>query len=518
MKKRLVAGLCAAAFAVGGLGAPITGTGIKLIPDLAVSADEVYTYEDFEYTINSDGTIKLTKYNGNEAILDIPELIDGKNVTSIGEEAFYDCTSLTSITIPNSVKYIGGCAFNGCENLVNIEIPSSVTSINDSTFGSCTSLTSITISDSVTDIGMYAFFGCTSLTSITIPRGVTNIGRFAFSYCTKLTSVKIPDSVMSIGNHAFVGCTSLTSVKLPNSVTNIGDSVFCECGSLTGITIPDSVTSIGRYAFAYCVNLVSITILNNVTSIGADAFDGCKSLKSITIPDTITYIDVYAFSYCPELSDVYYSGIEKQWEEIEILDGNDALKKATIHYIEETPPSIAEISYVPGDNSVNLTWTAIEGAEKYAVCGFVNDKWQKLAEAEGTSYTLKKLKAGTEYKIAVIAKIGGKWEQDFSNAITVTPKAAANTAYPEVTVEYNEQYHQFRLNWTKVPNAQNYGVAVYLAGKWKIQKQDIPATTTLFTSPKLRAGQTYKMVVYAKVDGKWHISNVSKRAFTVTVK
>ena len=163
------------------------------------------------------------------------------------------------------------------------------------------------------------------------------------------------------------------------------------------------------------------------------------------------------------------------------------------------------------------SWTEVAVAEKYAICGFVNDNWQNLAEADGTSYTLENLKAGNEYKIAVIAKIGGSWIQDFSNAITVVPKAAT-PAYPEVSVEYSEQYHQFRLNWTKVPNAQNYGVAVYQAGKWKIQKQDIPATATSFTSPKLRAGQTYKMVVCAKVDGKWDTSKIANRAFKVTIQ
>lgn len=120
--------------------------------------------------------------------------------------------------------------------------------------------------------------------------------------------------------------------------------------------------------------------------------------------------------------------------------------------------------------------------------------------------------------MAVIAKVNGEWIEDYSKAIVVTPKAAASK-YPKVTtIDYNEKYHQFRLNWDAVDGAQQYGVAVSIANKWKIVTQDISANTTNFTSPKLKAGQTYKMVVCAKIDGKWDTNNLASRAFSVTVK
>ncbi len=253
-------------------------------------------------------------------------------VTSIGDSAFYKCTSLTSVTItdgvtsigsyafagctalkafygkfassdnrclivsgrinsfapaglteytiPDSVTSIGASAFAYCSKLTSITIPGSVTSIGESAFRDCTSLTSVTIPDSVTSIGERAFYHCTSLTSITIPDSVTSIGVAAFSCCTSLTSITIPNSVTSIGRSAFSYCHSLTSVTIPDGVTEIGNSTFYNCFSLTSVTIPDSVTSIGEYAFAYCSSLTSVTITDSVTSIGFAAFYGCSSLKA----------------------------------------------------------------------------------------------------------------------------------------------------------------------------------------------------------------------------------------------
>ena len=192
------------------------------------------------------------EYQGNVAI---PEEVTYMNrtrkVTSIGNYAFYYCSKLTSVTIPNSVTSIGGWAFEGCSGLTSVTIPNSVTSIELGTFS-----------------------GCSGLTSINIPNSVTSIGSGAFYYCSSLTSVTIPNSVTSIRNSAFFGCSSLTSITIPNSVTSIGNWAFWNCSGLTSVTIPNSVTSIGDYAFQYCKGLTSVTIPKSVTSIGDEAFDG----------------------------------------------------------------------------------------------------------------------------------------------------------------------------------------------------------------------------------------------------
>ena len=225
-------------------------------------------------------------------------------ITSIGEWAFGWCSSLASITIPDSVTSIGEDAFSGCSSLASATIGNGVTSIGDSAFYRCSSLKSIIIPNSVTSIGSYAFQYCSSLTSITIPDSVTSIGAGAFSDCSSLASVTIPDSVTSIGNSAFSGCLSLASITIPDSVTSIGNYAFNGCSSLTSITIPDSVTSIGDFTFEDCSSLASVTIGEGVTSIGFRAFHGCSSLASITIPDSVTSIGDFTFEDCSSLASI----------------------------------------------------------------------------------------------------------------------------------------------------------------------------------------------------------------------
>ena len=155
-------------------------------------------------------------------------------------------------------------------------------------FYNCCSLSSITIPDSVTSIGSYAFYDCYSLASITIPDGVTSIGSSSFYYCTSLSSITIPDGVTSIGGNAFYYCYALPSITIPDSVTSIGNTAFSNCQSLSSITIPDDVTSIGKQVFYCCYSLTSITIPDSVTSIGDSAFYNLYGAKEYHIlPTTV---------------------------------------------------------------------------------------------------------------------------------------------------------------------------------------------------------------------------------------
>ena len=238
-----------------------------------------------------------------------------------------------------------------------VVIESSVTSIGDRAFYKCSSLESITIPDSVTSIERYAFAGCSSLTSITIPAGVTTIGYKAFyntayynddskwengvlyinnhiiAAKTDVTSITIKPETRTIAVAVFRGCSDLKSITIPNSVAIIGDYAFYECSSLTSITIPNSVAIIGDSAFYKCSSLISITIPDSVTSIERYAFAGCSSLTSITIPDSVTTIGAVAFGDCSSLTDVYYSGTEEDWNKISIDSGNYDLTNATRHHI-----------------------------------------------------------------------------------------------------------------------------------------------------------------------------------------
>ncbi len=267
------------------------------------------------------------------------------SVTSIGNEAFYDCSSLNAITIPEGVTSIGNWAFESCISLTAITIPEGVTSIGDYAFLVCSSLTSIVVAkgnkvyDSRGDCNAIIETNSNTLikgcATTIIPEGVTSIGSSAFEGCSSLTVITIPEGVTSIGNNAFFGCSNLTAINIPASVTSIGNYAFYECSSLTAIVvakgnkvydsrgdcnaiietnsntlilgcattiIPEGVTSIGDNAFYWCNSLTAITIPEGVTSIGEGAFYGCSNLSAITLPEGVTSIGGSAFDGCSSLT------------------------------------------------------------------------------------------------------------------------------------------------------------------------------------------------------------------------
>ena len=356
-------------------------------------------------------------------------------VTSIGWEAFYYCTGLTSVTIPNSVTSIGEWAFYSCSGLTSVTIGNSVTSIGDRAFAFCKGLTSLTIGNSVTSIGVQAFAKCTGLTSVTIGNSVTNIGSSAFAECTGLTSVTIPNSVTSIGERAFYKCSSLTSINvasdnsnycsvdgvlfnkdkttliqypggkqgaytIPNSVTSIGGMAFSVCSGLTSVTIGNSVTSIGGMAFSWCYGLTSVTIGNSVTSIGNSAFYSCSSLTSVTIGNSVTSIGDSAFGGCSGLtsitceaitpptlgSDVFYD-VNKSIplyvpaESVEAYQTADQWKDFTnIIGLDDGDVEESNIRYIdPSNNKLGSETVSLHLPDVPEIEGFTFLKWQVVA-------------------------------------------------------------------------------------------------------------------------------------------
>jgi hypothetical protein len=184
------------------------------------------------------------------------------SVTTIGDQAFFDCSGLTSVTIPNSVTSIGDRAFSSCGRLTTIHV--------DAANAQYSSENGVLFNKNKTTL-VCCPAGKTG--SYVIPNSVTTIGYYAFSDCADLSSVTIPGSVTTIGNYAFEYC-SLTTVTIPNSVTTIGSDAFYNCDYLTTVIIGNSV--IGSYAFYYCNHLTTVTIGNSVAIIGGMAFGDCN--------------------------------------------------------------------------------------------------------------------------------------------------------------------------------------------------------------------------------------------------
>ena len=314
---------------------------------------EAFTSGDYEYALLDDGTVEITGYNGKAEKLTIPNMLNGKKVTSIDNRAFYLCNSLISIIIPDSVEKISVNPFAYCRTLKSIFVSSehpyffAIDGVLFRKADSCLisypkgrEYTTYNIPQGITAIESSAFYDCKFLTRVTIPDSVTSIGDCAFSLCDSLTSITIPDSVEQIGTNPFTVCSALKSISvspehpyfatidgvlfrkadkalisypagissstytIPQGITAIGDSAFYYCDSLTSVSIPDSVTSIGDNAFYFCESLTSVTIPDSVTAIGDSAFSYCDSLTSVSIPDSVTAIGDEAFYSCSSLTSV----------------------------------------------------------------------------------------------------------------------------------------------------------------------------------------------------------------------
>ena len=330
---------------------------------MTAQAEESKTYGDFTYEEAKDG-ITITKYKGDKKKVVIPDKINGTEVISIGDSAFWNCSSLTSITIPEGVTSIGDFAFDLCLNLTSITLPNSLTCIGSYGFAT-TDLTSITIPENVRSIGCEAFFSCDKLKKVVLPEGITRISSKTFAMCSNLTSITIPDSVTSIGKGVFFSCPKLKSVVIPDSVIEIdvfkkgenesgywwtvfnqNTTVICNKNSVaykyakennipvklmpkpakkgTILTVPSKKIKVKVTSSSKKNPTVTVTKITDkkakkltipatvkvkgvtykVTAISDKAFKGNKKLITVTIGSNVTKLGKEAFSGCKNLKKI----------------------------------------------------------------------------------------------------------------------------------------------------------------------------------------------------------------------
>lgn len=292
--------------------------------DLAETGATEYTYGNYKYEVLTDGTVRIKKYTGKETTVNIPSTIGGKTVTEIGHSAFSDSETPENITVPDTVKKIGYCAFI-CKWLEKITIGSSVETIEyrafdgdsclktvvfrgsklktieHSAFWNCKALDNVKLPNSVTTIGEGAFLGCTGMKSISLGNSLTSLNYRVFQNCESLVSITLPDTLRVLPGTLFSGCISLKSVQLPKYLREISYGVFTKCKSLSSISLPGTLTKIDSGAFQNCTALKQMVIPNSVTEIGAYMCDGCSALTDVKLGELLEIIPDAAFRNCSKL-------------------------------------------------------------------------------------------------------------------------------------------------------------------------------------------------------------------------
>ena len=457
----------------------------------------------------------------------IKTVIIEPGVTGIGHEAFYECGSLTDVSIPDSVTSIGRQAFARCKSLSSVTIPNSVTSIGDRAFEECGGLTTVSIPNSVTEIGRWAFAYCTSLTSVTIPDNITEIDSYVFADCDSLASVTIPAGVTSIGVGAFSGCDSLASVSIPESVTSVHHQAFQDTPWMAA---QGDFVIVNGILVKYQGKGKEATIPDGVVSIGASAFESCLSLGKVTVPASVTFIGESAFINCSNLTNICFLGNAPDVFYYDAL----RLVTATAYYPVGDTTWTAEKTK---DYGGKITWkagTPSDPVEKSAQTITAKNFTKTLGDAAfklgaKTSGDGKLTYSSSNTKVATVSKAGKVTLKGVGKAtITVTAAATDNCkkATKKVTITVkkptvktptlskltNSKSKTMTVTWKKVADATGYEVQYTTDKKFKksvktvkVKKNTTSATVKKLTKKKKYYVQVraYKTVLKTNYYSKW---------------
>ena len=508
--KKIIAGVVALTIAFGGLalpaaegglaGAAVSASAEEMSEDYAANEEispddgEAYiaeqsgedvqvagaalTYGDYNYTVLDDGTVEISKYIGSSKKVNIPSKLNGKKVTSIGEEAFVD--------------YVEDTGTSG-----------------DHCFG--LDISSVVIPEGVTNIGDDAFCHCVNLKSITVPSTVTNFGYNAFCATPWFEAQKANKTFFILNNVLIDGSNAEGDITIPDGVTKIAGGAFEYNDKITNVNFPDSVTVIGAAAFCECVNLTHIVLPKKLTYLDGLSFRNCDKLVTIVIPKTVKYIGIMCLEQTYKMKKVYYTGSKSDWEKIEIDPTqywlyNDRVDIISYNYDYSQPIlDVKAPEFDPLNKAIKYTWIPAPDADGYKIYVYNTStkKWENkvtVRDGKATSCTIKNLKAGTEYdlRIRAYAKRNGKtyWgDYDRGSAITL--------AASPVIKSTSSTKNSITLKWGKVKSADGYRVYKYdsKTKKWKTLATVKNGKTSYVDKKSLKSKTTYKYKV--KAYHKW---------------
>lgn len=472
--------------------------------------------------IVSNGKATITSYIGGERSITIPAKVGGypvdkvqalfinsaktnvtsvrfsNGITEIGSSLFENCTSLQTVTLPDTLRVVGADAFSGCSSLTGIVLPSMVYSIGDNAFKDCTNLYSASINCAINVVPKNIFADCVKLGNVTLPANCTEIQNGAFLNCVSLAKVNMPNTVKVIGKNAFMGCRALSgTITLPTSIKTIDDMAFYGCSSLQRVLIPNTITEIKTEAFSHCTSLNTVLIGTGLKKLGDNAFINCDNLDKVVFGGK--YVRLTDAMKVNVDTTVYYSSTNKSsWNSYDGLHQQvfstptkvNVTGKKTIS--AGTKSSVA-VSVTPNTSVIGKTYYFISSNTNVAT---IDADGNITAKTGGTTTITARTISGAEGSIKITVK---------PKKVTGVTAVSATTSSAQITWDESD--------------STVAGYIVYRSTKKSSGYKEVGTTlSNSFTDKGLTKGKTYYYRVKAYVkDGKSEIKSENSKTVKLTV-
>lgn len=456
--------------------------------------------------IKGTGVLSGLDVSSYSAVITSVKLPEG--ITSIASNSFAGLSSVKSITIPSTVTTIDNYAFKNCTGLESIQLPSGLTTLGVGVFSGCSSLKSITIPAGVTVLPDSAFEGCSSLTTAMLSDDLVSIGSSAFKGCSKLTSYSMPHSVKTIGDYAFENCSSLTTLIISAATTSIGDGVVDGCTKMTSISVNSANTVYSSYdGVLYSKDKTilyrcpegksgSLLLADNLKNIYTNSFKNCKLVTELGINKGLSTVGYSAFEGCTGLATVNYSGVQADWNAIEINSGNACLTNANIivdTIVTLTSPKNVVVSPYSKTAS-KISWDAVDGADSYVIekASYADGPWTVSGTSDTNSYIKTGLTFGYTYYYRVKA-IHKDVYSEYSDVASGTVVLVAPTTITAARASISS----IKVTWSAVSGASGYKVYRSTDGVTYSCIKTLSSSYRSYTNTGLTSGKVYYYKVAA---------------------